>query len=432
MSRDAMKFLSPLILLVALSLPVSAAPIEADRVVAVVNNEAITLVELNGRIASVERQSASQNQQLPPRSVLQRQVLERMVVERAQLQFANETGVDVGDEELDGAMRRIAEENRLSVADFRSAIEKDGISWTKFREDIRAEIVVSRLRDRDVAGRVSISDGEIDNYLANVANGADPDVQLELAHIVVSAPEQVTSEQLVVLRARADQILARLKGGEDFAKVAAAVSDAPDALKGGLLPPRSADRLPTLYAEAVQKMNPGDLSPVLRSPSGFHILKLVERHGGVTTLPALRQTHARHILIKISEVVSDADARRKLEGLRERLVNGADFAELARLYSNDLSAAKGGDLGWLYQGDTVPDFERVMDVLPIGETSIPVRSPFGYHLIQVLERRTDEGSPERKRRMARQALQERKASEFYDDWVRQLRDRAYVEFHLDE
>lgn len=420
------------LLLAVVPIVALAAPAEVDHVVAVVNDEAITRVELDGKIASIERQFAEQNQQLPPRSVLQRQVLERMIVERAQLQHARESGLEVGESELDASMRRIAENNRLSVSDFRAALEKDGISWNSFREEIRDEMIIARLRDRDVNARVSVTDGEIDNYLSNVASGADPSVEVQVAHIVISVPEQVSAEQLAALRARADQVLARLKDGEDFARVAAAVSDSPDALKGGDLGMRPADRLPGLYSEAVQKLQPGEVSGVLRSPAGLHILKLVDRRGGVTNMPALRQTHARHILIKVNEVVSDGEARHKLEGLRERLVNGADFAELARLYSNDLSAAKGGDLGWLYQGDTVPDFERAMDALPIGEVSIPVKSPFGYHLIQVLERRTDEGSPERKRRVARQALQERRAAEIYDDWLRQLRDRAYVEYHLDE
>jgi len=420
------------LLLAVVPIVALAAPAEVDHVVAVVNDEAITRVELDGKIASIERQFAEQNQQLPPRSVLQRQVLERMIVERAQLQHARESGLEVGESELDASMRRIAENNRLSVSDFRAALEKDGISWNSFREEIRDEMIIARLRDRDVNARVSVTDGEIDNYLSNVASGADPSVEVQVAHIVISVPEQVSAEQLAALRARADQVLARLKDGEDFARVAAAVSDSPDALKGGDLGMRPADRLPGLYSEAVQKLLPGEVSGVLRSPAGLHILKLVDRRGGVTNMPALRQTHARHILIKVNEVVSDGEARHKLEGLRERLVNGADFAELARLYSNDLSAAKGGDLGWLYQGDTVPDFERAMDALPIGEVSIPVKSPFGYHLIQVLERRTDEGSPERKRRVARQALQERRAAEIYDDWLRQLRDRAYVEYHLDE
>ncbi|MCK9285531.1 MAG: peptidylprolyl isomerase [Rhodocyclaceae bacterium] len=431
MRRYAMKCLLRSLFLLA-PLLATAAPIDADRIVAVVNNEAITMLELTARVANVERQFSGQGQQLPPKAVLQRQVLDRLIVERAQIQFAQETGLEVSDEELDTSVRRIAEDNRLSVADFRAALERDGVSWRKFREEVRGEIVVGRLRDRDVTSRVTVSDGEIDNYLANVAAGADPDVQLEMAHIIIAIPEQPSSEQLMQLSKHADQVLARLKAGEDFAQVATATSESPDALKGGILGARSADRLPAIYAEAAQKLKPGEISPVLRSPAGFHIVKLIDRHGGVSGLPALRQTHARHILIRINEVVSDADARHKLDALRERLVNGADFAELARLYSNDLSAAKGGDLGWLYQGDTVPDFERTMDALKIGEYSQPVKSPFGYHLIQVLGRRTDEGSPERKRRVARQALQERKAAETYDDWLRQLRDRAYVEYKLDE
>ncbi len=225
--------------------------------------------------------------------------------------------------------------------------------------------------------------------------------------------------------------MAQLRNGEPFAKVAAAFSDGGDAMAGGVLGLRAKDRLPALYVEAAQKLKVGEVSEVLRSPAGFHIIRLLERKGGVDALPALRQTHARHILIKVNEVVSDAEARHKLEGLRERIVNGGDFAELAKLHSNDLSSAKGGDLGWLYQGDTVPEFEKAMDALKLNELSQAIKSPFGYHLIQVLERRTDEGSPERKRLAARQALRERKADEAYDDWLRQVRDRAYVEYKLE-
>ena len=232
------------LLLAVVPIVALAAPAEVDHVVAVVNDEAITRVELDGKIASIERQFAEQNQQLPPRSVLQRQVLERMIVERAQLQHARESGLEVGESELDASMRRIAENNRLSVSDFRAALEKDGISWNSFREEIRDEMIIARLRDRDVNARVSVTDGEIDNYLSNVASGADPSVEVQVAHIVISVPEQVSAEQLAALRARADQVLARLKDGEDFARVAAAVSDSPDALKGGDLGMRPADRLP--------------------------------------------------------------------------------------------------------------------------------------------------------------------------------------------
>jgi len=407
-------------------------PVEADRVVAVVNDEAITLSELKAKIASVEHQLKGQNTPLPPQDVLTKQILERMIVDRAQIQLAKESGIAISDNELDAALRRIADANKIPPQEFRARLEKDGVRWGRFREEIREEITMARLREREVDSRVAVTDGEVDNYLANNANNNEADVQINLAHILIRAPEQATTEQLTRLSNKADQAMAQLRRGEPFAKVAAAFSDSGDAMSGGVIGLRPLDRLPGLYADAAKSLQPGGVSDVLRSPAGFHIIKLLERKGGAEALPAIPQTHARHILIKVNEVVSDAEARRKLEGLRERLINGADFAELAKLNSNDLSSAKGGDLGWLNQGDTVPEFEKAMDALKPFELSQPVKSPFGYHLIQVLERRTDNGSPERKRLAARQALRDRKAEEAYDDWLRQLRDKAYVEYKLED
>ena len=412
-----------------------AQPIEVDRIVAVVNDEAITAFELRARLSAVERQLRGQNVQLPPREVLERQLLERMITDRVQLQFARETGLRVSDIELDAAIRRIAEGNRLTLADFRAALEKDGVTWPKFRDEIRDEIILSRLRDREVDSRLVISDGEIDNYLANPDQGNDlGGVEVQTAHIVLRVPEQASPDQLMRIGARAQAALDQIRRGENFAKVAASYSDAPDGLTGGAMGSRPLDRLPALYADAVKKLKPGETSDILRSPAGFHIVKLIERQGGGGAKPvtALRQTRARHILIKVNELVSEAEAKRKLVALKERLDNGADFAELARLHSNDLSAAKGGDLGWLYQGDTVPDFEKAMDRLDLNKVSEPVQSPFGFHLIQVLERRTEDASTERQRLTARQVLRERKSDEAYQDWVRQMRDRAYVEYRTEE
>lgn len=412
-----------------------AQPLEIDRIIAVVNEEAITAFELRARQATVERQLRGQNVQLPPREVLEKQLLERMITDRVQLQFARETGLRISDIELDAAMRRIAEGNRMSLQDFRAALEKDGIVWSKFREEIREEIVLSRLRDREVESRIVVSDGEIDNYLANPDQGAEMDnAEVQTAHIILRVPEQATPDQLMRIGARAQAALDQLRRGESFAKVAASYSDAPDGLTGGLMGARPLDRLPALYADAIRKLKPGEVSDILRSPAGFHIVKLIDKQGGssVKTGVALKQTRARHILIKVNELVSEAEARRKLVALKERLDNGADFAELARLNSNDLSATKGGDLGWLYQGDTVPDFEKAMDALKINQISEPVQSPFGFHLIQVLERRTEDATAERQRLSARQVLRERKADEAYQDWVRQMRDRAYVEYRSEE
>lgn len=428
------------LLLLALLLPAlaataqtrRAAPQEVDRIVAVVNDEAITAFELQTRMAIVERQLRAQNVQLPPRDVLQQQMLERMIVDRVQLQYARDTGMKVSDVELDGALRRIADTNKMALADFRVALEKDGVAWPKFREDIREEMTLARLRDREVDSRIVVSDAEIDNYLANPSAEAG-NVEVQLAHIMVRVPEQASPDQLMRTGAKAQAALDAVRRGEDFAKVAASHSDAADALSGGAMGVRPLDRLPQLYAEVAQKLKPGEVSDIQRSPAGFHIIKLIARSGGgPLTVTTLKQTRARHILIKVNELVSATDARQKLVGIKERLDNGADFAELARLYSNDLSASSGGDLGWVYQGDTVPDFERAMDALKLKEISQPIQSPFGFHLIQVLDRRVEGATAERQRQAARQVLRERKSEEAYQDWLRQMRDRAYVEYRSDE
>ncbi len=408
-----------------------AQPVEVDRIIAVVNDEAITAFELRARLATVERQLRGQNVQLPPREVLERQLLERMITDRVQLQFARETGLRISDIELDAAMRRIADGNRLSLQDFRAALERDGVAWVKFREEIRDEILLSRVRDREVESRINVSDGEIDNYLANPDQGGSAgNIEVQTAHIVLRVPEQASPDQLMRIGARAQAALDQIRRGENFAKVAASYSDAPDGLSGGAMGARPLDSLPALYADAVKNLKPGEVSDILRSPAGFHLVMLIARTGATSPkgAVALKQTRARHILIKVNEIVSEAEARRKLVALKERLDNGADFADLARLHSNDLSAAKGGDLGWLYQGDTVPDFEKAMDALKLNQTSEPVQSPFGFHLIQVLERRTEDATAERQRLAARQVLRERKSDEAYQDWVRQIRDRAYVEY----
>jgi peptidyl-prolyl cis-trans isomerase SurA len=350
-------------------------------------------------------------------------------MERIQLQFAQGTGLRIDDAQLDQAIGRIAANNRMTPQQFKLALEKDGVRYARFREEIRDEMTMVRLREREVDSRLVISDGEVDAYLANqTASGGQ---EFQLVHILLRAPESATPEQLQKLRLRGEQALKRARAGENFAELAAAFSDAPDALQGGNLGWRPADRLPSIYAEAASRLQPGEISDLLRSSAGFHIVKLAGRRGG-SVQASVQQTKARHILIRVNEVVSEPEARRKMENVRERLVNGGDFAELARLYSQDGSGAKGGDLGWISPGDTVPEFEKAMDALKEGEFSPVVQTSFGMHLIQVSERRQRDVSEERQRTMARQALRERKLDEAYQDWLRQLRDRTYVENRLDE
>ena len=431
-----MKFIVSLLAASLISSLASAAngPVEVDRIVAVVNSEVITRSDLRMRVAQVTRQLSRQGTPLPAAEVLEKQVLERQIMERLQLQLAAETSLRIDDVTLDRAVGRIADTNRLSMTEFRKALERDGISWDRFREEVRNEMLLTRVREREVDGRIVVSDAEVSNFLAHPENAMGQD-EYNLSHILFRAPEGATPEQLARLRAKADDVAARIGRGEPFDKLAASYSDAPDALTGGNLGWRSAERLPGLFAEAVSSLKPGETTPILRSAAGFHIVRVIDRKGGASSgVPAqVQQTRARHILIKTSEVVSDADARRRLVDLRERVVQGgASFADLARIHSADLSAAKEGDLGWIYPGDTVPEFEQTMDALKPGELSQPVQSPFGWHLILVEDRRVQDVSDERKRGAARNALRERKSDEAYQDWLRQLRDRAYVEYRSED
>jgi len=404
--------------------------IEVDRIVAVVGSEVVTMNELRGRLEAAVRQLEKQGTSLPPRDVLKRQMLERLIMERIQLQYARESGLRIDDIQLEEAIGRIAAGNKMSIQQFRQALEQDGIAYARFREEIREEITLVRLREREVESRLVISDGEIDNYLASHTGSGQVD-EYRLAHILIRAPEGASPDQLQKLKARAEQVLIRVRQGTSFAELTAAFSDAQDAMQGGDLGYRTLDRMPTLYAEVAEKLEKGEVSPILRSSAGFHIIKLVDRRGG-SAPTSVRQTHARHILIRVTEVVSESEARRRLEVLRERIVNGQSFAELARQYSQDGSAAKGGDLGWVNPGETVPDFERAMDALKDNELSPVIQSPFGMHLIQVLERREKDVTEEARRMNARQALRERKLEEAYQDWLRQLHDQFYVENRLDE
>lgn len=402
-----------------------------DRIVAVVNDDAITQLQLNDRLDMVIKQLQQKGIPLPPRKVLERQLLERMINDQVQLQFAKQTGIRVDDTQLDQTLERIARQNGMSLPEFRATLKKQGIDFAQFRDEIRNEIILGKLRERDVDNRVVVTDGEVDNYLKTQAALGGKQNQYELAHILVLVPENASPEQIRAKQARAQEALDKIKAGADFGQIAAAYSDASDALQGGALGWKSAGQLPTLFVDALKKMKPGEVSPLLRSPNGFHIIELVGERGAAKPT-VVTQTHVRHILIKTNELVSEADAKRRLMEIKQRLEHGADFAALARQYSDDASAANGGDLGWVSPGDTVPAFEHAMDALKPGEISDPVHTPFGWHLIQVLGRRTRDITTERERAMARQAIRERKSDEAYQDFVRQLRDQAYVENRLDD
>ena len=412
------------------------APRAIDRIVAVVNDEVVTANELRARARVAEVQLRRQKIQPPSADVLERQVLERMIVDRAQLQLARETGVRVDDATVNATLGRIAESNGLSVQALRQRLEADGVSFAQFRDDIRQDIILNRLREREVDSRVQISDSELENFIAAQSGVSTDSEEINIAQILLRVPENSPSDRVDATRTRAEELIAQLKGGADFARVAASFSNAPEALQGGELGWRNTDRLPTLFIDAIKGLKPGDVSAVSRSPKGVHLLKVLGRRSGVDSKLAtgpVQQTHARHILLRVSELTPEPEVKRRLDEMKQRIEAGQiEFGTLARLHSLDPSGSRGGDLGWLYPGDTVPEFEKSMNALKLNEISPPVQSPFGWHLIQVLERRTEQASSDRARQQARQALRDRKADEAYQDWMRQLRDKTYVEYRLDD
>nr|WP_228151648.1 peptidylprolyl isomerase [Pseudazoarcus pumilus] len=404
--------------------------IPADRIVAVVNDEAVTATQLRDAMERVVGQLRRQGVDLPPREVLEDQVLERLVLERAQLQLARENGITVDEATMQRAITRIGDNAGLNEEELREALRRDGLSWERFREDLRKEILITRLREREVDSRIVVTEAEIDNYLANAPEPQESERELLVAHILLRVAEDAGEEEVAAAQRTAADILERHAAGEAFQQLAIEFSDAPDARDGGVIGWRQPERLPALFAEAVEGLARGDVSEVLRSAAGLHIVKLVDTRGGPEG-DQVEQTRARHILMRTTEVLPDAEVRARLEGLRERIVVGGEsFEDLAKVHSDDLSAARGGDLGWILPGDTVPEFERAMDALEPGEVSEPVRSPFGWHLIQVVERRVQDVSEDRLRAQARNALRQRKSDEAYESWLRELRDTAYIDIRL--
>lgn len=405
--------------------------VKMDRIVAVVDQTVITEQELESRITSLSAQLRKQGTELPEESILRKQILERLISDALQLQYAAQTGIKVDDIQLDKTIERIAEQNKMTIREFHDALNQDGISIRKFRADIRNEIIIARLREREVESRVNVSESEIDNYLTTQASSNQNQDEYDISHILIRVPEDAAPEDVQKAKTKVDEALAALDAGTNFAKVSASFSDAPNALEGGNIGWKSGSQVPTLFLDALKMMQKGDVSTALRSPNGFHILKVNDKRGGSSPL-IIEQTHARHILIKLSEIMSEKDAKQKIDGIKERLDNGEKFEILARQFSEDGTASNGGDLGWVNPGDTVPQFEKAMNTLKQDEISEPVLSPFGWHVIQVIERRKQDMSKEAARLKARQEIRTRKADEAYQDWVRELRDRAFVELRLED
>ena len=407
------------------------ATVPLDRVIAVVNDEALTQYELEEQKRIVLTQMHASKVKPPPADIFEAQLLERLIIDRAIQQYAKDNGVRVDDTMVERTILRIAQENKITPEELKRALDREKVSYAKYRDDIRREITVQRLREREVDSKVQVSEPEVDNYLATVDAQAGGETEYQLSHIMVGVPEQATPDQIDARKRRADEALALIRSGRDFREIAAQYSDSQDASSGGDLGWRTPARLPTVFVEVLKGMQKGEVSAVLRSPGGFHIVKLNDsRSRNQPTI--VDQTHVRHILVRVNETTSEAEGKAKIERIRERIVTGAKFGDQARVNSEDASSAKGGDLGWINPGDTVPEFERVMNNLKIDELSAPVRSPFGWHLILVEARRTQDVTKERRREVARQAIRARKSDEQFAEFTRQVRDKAYVEYKVDD
>jgi peptidyl-prolyl cis-trans isomerase SurA len=405
----------------------AAEPAEIDRILAIVNDDVITATELTQRIEQTRSQLAGESVRLPAEDVLRRQVLDRLVLERIQLQLAAQSGVRVTDNDVQRALERIARQNNMTVEQMGARLREAGIPPDLHRAQIRNQVIVQQLIDREVHNRIVVTDGEIESVLAREEGRRNVSIEYNLSHIFIPVPDAASPEVVQAARTRADEIVAQLRQGGDFEQLAHTYSRAAEALKGGQLGWKRAGQLPDLFLTALKDMQVGEVSAPLRSPSGFHVLRLNEKRGDAGG-ESITQTHVRHILVKPSEILSVDEARAKLVRLREQIVNGEDFAALARAHSEDgISAANGGDLGWVSPRQLVPEFERVMNALAANELSDPVQSGFGLHLIQVLGRREHDVSGERLRNAARNQIFTRKAEEAYEQWARRLRDEAYVE-----
>ena len=406
--------------------------VKLDRIVAIVDKDAITEQELANKVLSVSSQLEKKGTQLPPERVLQKQILERLIIDSIQLQLAEESGIKVNDTQLDKTIVRIADQNQLSLEAFKAALKSDGIAYHQFREDMRDEITIARLKESKVNRRVNVSEGEVDNYLITQENSANgQQEEFELAHILIRTPAESTPDDLEKARVKVEEVLSLLNKKEPFDQVSASFSDAPNALEGGNIGWRNSSQIPPTFLNLLKDLTVGEVSKPIRSPNGFHIVKIIDKRSVDSTL-IVEQTNTRHILMKLNEVVSEQEAKQKMDALKERLDNGEDFAELARQYSEDGSANEGGTLGWVNPGDTVPEFEKAMNNLAPEEISEPIRTPFGWHIIQVMERRKQDMTDQAARIKARREIHARKTEEAYEDWLHEIRDRAFVELRLED
>ncbi|MCB1866236.1 MAG: peptidylprolyl isomerase [Chromatiales bacterium] len=415
--------------LLALSATLRAEPEPIDAIAAVVNDSVILESDVEQRLRQTAEQLQASGTGLPPLDVLRRQVLERLILGELQVQIAQQSGVQVDDEQLARAIRNIAQGNNLSVPEFRRAIAAEGMDYEVFREDLRRQLIITRLKAQRVTNSVRVTDEEIERFLAQQAGAVSGRESFHLRHILIATPDGASSEEIEQARTRAEEILARLRGGADFAEVAVSESDSQTALDGGDLGWLESARVPTLFSSMVNQLERGQLGDLIRSPSGFHIVLLEDYRGGDRQIVV--QNHVRQILIRTNELVSDDDARNALEQLRLRALGGEDFGALARAHSDDSATAiAGGDLGWRNPADLLPEFLAQVNNLEPGDVSEPFRTGLGWQLVELLGRRDFDNTVEATREIARRAILERKGEEALERWLRELRDEAYVEVRI--
>lgn len=419
------------LLLLCLGLASQAAVNELDRIVAVVNEDIIAASELNNRMRELAIQLRQKGQELPPRDSMREQVLERMISKRLQLQTAKRLGLTVDDTILTKAIANIAKNNNITLLELRQTLEADGIRFNLFREQLREDILINRLKQKEVINRIVITEQDVRNFLSREVGSSRQRSAVHLLHILIATPEGASPEDVQAARSKADRLAREIHDGADFSAIAMRESDGRQALDGGNLGWIETSRIPTLFTQEVDSLEPGSISDPIRNASGFHIIKLVEVKGAKRLL--ITQTQARHILINTNEIVSDSEARQRLETLRERIVGGESFETLARSHSDDkASAIKGGGLGWTSPGDMVPLFEQEMEALGPNQISQPFKTQFGWHIVQVLARRDHDNTEEVMKNTARSAIRKQKSDEAIELWLRRLRDEAYVEVRLEQ
>jgi peptidyl-prolyl cis-trans isomerase SurA len=405
-----------------------------DGIAAVVEDGIVLKSELSNRVALVlknlraqqEQQPAEQRRPLPPQPILEKQVLDQLVLREIQLQRAKKVGITVSDDTLNQALSRVAENNGYTLEELPTLLATQDISYSQYREDSRQDLMIEQLQQRDVISRISISPRELDQCLSERAATATNTFDYNISHILISVPGNATPEQIEASRAKIEEIYSRLEAGEDFARLAVATSHAQTALDGGNLGWRKGSQLPTLFADVVVKMQPGEFSRPIQSGAGFQIVKLNEMRGAQRT--TVQQMHVRHILLKPNKILDSAAVKQKILGVREQLIGGADFGTLAHAVSDDPGSANdGGDLGWISPGELVPEFEKVIGTLPLKTLSEPIQSRYGWHLAEVLERREHDMTEEVKQEECTRSIRQSKAEEERELWLRRLRDQAYVD-----